>query len=94
MYPVACYLRKYIIWDIRTTNNQRETKWTLLCQHLFLFGFGGIATYFDPFLGSSSDVHEYYLVSELRHFSYTPEDDTGKGSKHVAITPKTNKNKC
>jgi hypothetical protein len=26
MHPDACYLRKYIIWDSRTTNNQKETK--------------------------------------------------------------------
>jgi hypothetical protein len=26
--------------------------------------------------------------------SYTPEDDPGKGSKHVALPPTTNKNEC
>jgi hypothetical protein len=25
-HPVACHLRKDIIWDSRTTNNQKETK--------------------------------------------------------------------
>jgi hypothetical protein len=30
---LLCYLRKYIIWNSRTTNNQKETKQTLLCQH-------------------------------------------------------------
>jgi hypothetical protein len=60
-------MRKDTIWDSRTTNNQKETKLTLLCQHLFLFVFGGITTCFDPFPGSPSDVHEYYLASELCH---------------------------
>jgi hypothetical protein len=49
---------KDIIWNSRTTNNQREAKQTLLCQHLFLFVFGGIATCFDPFLGSSSGLKQ------------------------------------
>jgi hypothetical protein len=35
MQLFMCYLRKDIIWDSRTTNNQKETKQTLLCQHLF-----------------------------------------------------------
>jgi hypothetical protein len=26
MQPVVCYLRKDIIWDSRTTNNQKEAK--------------------------------------------------------------------
>jgi hypothetical protein len=45
MHPVVCHLRKDIIWDSRATNNKKETKQTLLCQHLFLFVVG------DPFLG-------------------------------------------
>jgi hypothetical protein len=32
MRPVVCHLRKYTIWDSRITNNQKETKQTLLCQ--------------------------------------------------------------
>jgi hypothetical protein len=59
MHRAVCYLRKDIIWDSRTTNNQKETKYILLCQHLFLFIFGGITTCFDPLPGSSSGLHEY-----------------------------------
>jgi hypothetical protein len=32
MHPAVCHLRKDTIWDSRTTNNQKETKQTLLCQ--------------------------------------------------------------
>jgi hypothetical protein len=64
MHPVVCYLRKDTIWESRTTNNRKETKYTLLCQLLFLFVFGGIATCFDPFSGSSSGVRQYYLASD------------------------------
>jgi hypothetical protein len=64
MHPVVCYLRKDIIWDSRPTNNQEETKQTLLFRHLFLFVFGGIATRFDPFSGSSSVIHGCYLISD------------------------------
>jgi hypothetical protein len=64
MHPVVFYLRKYIIWDSRTTNNQKEeTKQTLLCQYLFLFVFGGIATCFDPSPESSSGAHEFILIN-------------------------------
>jgi hypothetical protein len=59
MHPVVCHLRKDITCDCRKTNNQKETKWTLLCQHLFLFVVGGNATYFDPFIESPLGVHEY-----------------------------------
>jgi hypothetical protein len=52
---------KIIIWA------SLSIKWMILCQHLFLFIVGGIATCFDTFLGSSSGVHEYDLVSELLH---------------------------
>jgi hypothetical protein len=59
MRPVICHLRKDTIWDSPTTNNQNETKLTLLCQHLVLFVVGGNATCFHPFLWSSSGIHEY-----------------------------------
>jgi hypothetical protein len=36
----------------------------------------------------------YRSNSEAKHYSCTPEDDPGKVSKHVAIPPTTNKNKC
>jgi hypothetical protein len=62
MHHVVSYLREDIIWESCTTNNQKETKKTLLCQHWFLFVGGGIATGFDPLLGSSSGVNKYYLV--------------------------------
>jgi hypothetical protein len=26
IHPVVCYLGKYIIWESRTTNNQKDTK--------------------------------------------------------------------
>jgi hypothetical protein len=53
-------LRKFIVWDSRTTNNQKETKQILLRQYLFLFVIGGIATCFEPFLEPSSCVRKYY----------------------------------
>jgi hypothetical protein len=67
MHPLVCYLQKDIIWDSTTRNNQKETEQTLMCQHLFLFVVGGITTCSEPFLWSSSGVHEYYLASQLCH---------------------------
>jgi hypothetical protein len=38
----------------------KETKETLLCQHLFLLAAGGNAILFDPFLGPSSGIQEHW----------------------------------
>jgi hypothetical protein len=61
----VCYLRKDIIWDSRTTNNKKETKRILLCQHLFLFFVGGIATCFNPTFSLLSS--RFLLMQQLAY---------------------------
>lgn len=68
----------------------------LLCVIYGQIGFWTVAQ------KSQNNQNRYYCVNIFFysslvvsiHVSCTPDDDPSKGSKHIAIPPKMNKNKC
>jgi hypothetical protein len=57
---LLCVTRKIYTGTVYTTIILKDTKYTLLCQYLFLLAVGGNATRFDHFLCSSSGVQKYW----------------------------------
>jgi hypothetical protein len=57
---LLCVIRKIYNGTVYATTVVKQIKYTPLCQHLFLLTAAGNATCFDPFLGPSSGVQEYW----------------------------------